>query len=163
MKGIFLLLGSNLGNRSETLQKARDLINNEIGRIVNQSSIYSTKAWGVENQPDFLNQVIELDSALEPHAILREVNKIEERLGRVRYVKWHSRIIDIDLLYYGQLVLNSEDLVIPHKEIENRKFVLIPMNEIASSLIHPKSFVSQKELLLKCTDKLDVQKYEPLE
>jgi len=160
MKGIFLLLGSNLGNRSEMLQKTRDFINNEIGRIVMQSSIYSTKAWGVEDQPDFLNQVIEIDTDLDPHTILKKVNKIEERLGRVRYIKWHSRIIDIDILYYGQMIVESKDLVIPHPEIENRRFVLVPMVEIATSWIHPLLLVSQGELLIKCTDKLDIKKYE---
>ena len=160
MKGVFLLLGSNLGNRQIMLDKALNLIENEIGAILACSSIYHTKAWGIEDQPDFLNQAIEIDSSLPPNKLLIKINAIEEKLGRIRRIKWHSRIIDIDILYYNKLILETEDLIIPHAEIQFRKFALMPMVEIAPDFVHPKLMLSQRELLARCTDELTVKKEE---
>jgi 2-amino-4-hydroxy-6-hydroxymethyldihydropteridine diphosphokinase len=158
MKGIYLLLGSNLGDSSAMLEKAKAEIRHDIGVVVNSSSVYSTKAWGIENQPDFLNQVIEVESGLAASEILQKINKIEENLGRIRYIKWHSRIIDIDILYYGNEIINTEKLIVPHPENQHRNFVLAPMVEIAPELIHPKLLLTQKALLDNCTDKLEVKK-----
>lgn len=158
MKGIFLLLGSNLGDRHAMLEKASTLIREQIGRILQMSSVYSTRAWGIEDQPDFLNQVLEIESNLAPEVILQKANVIEEQLGRVRRIKWHSRIIDIDILYYGNLIVKTGNLTIPHPENENRRFVLVPMAEIASDFIHPVLKVSQSELLERCPDQLEVKK-----
>lgn len=158
MNGIYLLLGSNLGDSLAMLDKAIDLVEVDIGRVVNASSVYSTKAWGIKDQPDFLNQVIEIESAYEPEKLLILVNEIEEKLGRKRFIKWHSRIIDIDILYYNDLILDSEHLIIPHPENENRNFVLRPMAEIAPNFIHPKLKITQAELLSECEDKLGVEK-----
>ncbi|MCK5367443.1 MAG: 2-amino-4-hydroxy-6-hydroxymethyldihydropteridine diphosphokinase [Cyclobacteriaceae bacterium] len=158
MKGIYLLLGSNLGNSREILKKAIVEIENDIGEIVKSSSVYKTKAWGIEDQPDFLNQVVEIESSHSPQIILKRANKIEEKLGRVRRIKWHSRIIDIDILYYGNEIVNTDKLVIPHPENQNRNFVLVPICEIAADLIHPALMFTQKEMLENCADKLDVKK-----
>jgi 2-amino-4-hydroxy-6-hydroxymethyldihydropteridine diphosphokinase len=158
MKGIYLLLGSNLGDSSAMLEKAKVEIMRDIGAIVNSSSVYCTKAWGIESQPDFLNQVIEVESDLAAAEILHKINKIEENLGRIRYIKWHSRIIDIDILYYGNEIINTEKLIVPHPENQHRNFVLVPMAEIAPELIHPKLLLTQKALLDNCTDKLEVKK-----
>lgn len=158
MKGIYLLLGSNLGDSLVMLDKAIDLVEEFIGRVINTSSVYSTKAWGIEDQPDFLNQVLEIDSLFEPEKILILVNEIEEKLGRIRYIKWHSRIIDIDILYYNDLIMDTEHLIIPHPENENRNFVLYPMTEISPEFIHPKLKVTQAKLLSQCEDKLGVKK-----
>jgi len=158
MKGIYLLLGSNLGDSRQKLTDAIKHIELSIGKVIKQSSIYATQAWGIEDQPDFLNQVVEIDSKYGPERILSEINEIERLLGRVRRIKWHSRIIDIDILYYGEQVLNLENLIIPHQEIENRKFALKPMTEIAPKFVHPILFESQKELLAKCKDHLSVEK-----
>lgn len=158
MKGIYLLLGSNLGDSRTLLEKAKVEISNDIGEIINSSSVYSTKAWGIENQADFLNQVIEVESDLMVANILLKINKIEEKLGRVRYIKWHSRIIDIDILYYGNEIIHTEKLSIPHPENQNRNFVLVPMAEIASEFIHPKLLLTQGALLENCNDKLEVKK-----
>jgi 2-amino-4-hydroxy-6-hydroxymethyldihydropteridine diphosphokinase len=158
MKGIYLLLGSNLGDSRAMLEKAKIEIRHDIGVVVNSSSVYSTKAWGIENQPDFLNQVIEVESGLAASEILQKINKIEENLGRIRYIKWHSRIIDIDILYYGNEIINTEKLIVPHPENQHRNFVLAPMVEIAPELIHPKLLLTQKALLDNCTDKLEVKK-----
>lgn len=158
MKGIYLLLGSNLGDSRTLLEKAKIEISNDIGEIVKSSSVYSTKAWGIENQADFLNQVVEVESDLTAVKILQKINKIEGKLGRVRYIKWHSRIIDIDILYYGNKIIDTEKLRVPHPENQNRNFVLVPMAEIAPEFIHPKLLLSQKALLENCTDKLEVKK-----
>lgn len=160
MKGIYLLLGSNLGNSRKILKRAIIEIENDIGDIVTSSSVYKTKAWGVENQPDFLNQVVEIKSSLSPQIILKKANSIEEKLGRVRNIKWHSRVIDIDILYYGELIIDTNNLVIPHPENQNRNFVLVPICEIAPELIHPVLMLTQKEMLKNCTDILCVKKID---
>ena len=156
MKGIYLLLGSNLGDSSNILSTASKRIEASIGTITKRSSVYQSKAWGVEDQPDFLNQVIEIESSLSPEEILKHINQIEDHLGRVRKQKWHSRIIDIDILYYGSAVVKQKDLVIPHKENENRNFVLVPMAEIAPHFIHPQLGFTQQDLLHRCSDRLEV-------
>ena len=156
MKGIYLLLGSNLGDSGKMLKDAARQIESSVGKILRHSSVYKTKAWGVEDQPDFLNQVIEVESSRRPAAILKQINIIEEQLGRIRQKKWHSRLIDIDILYYGNEVVEQKELIIPHKENENRKFVLVPMVEIAPHFVHPLSGLTQVELLRNCSDKLEV-------
>lgn len=156
MKGIYLLLGSNLGNSKEILDHAVSEIEHDIGDIINTSSIYKTKAWGMEDQPDFLNQVVEIESSFSPEVLLEKVNKIEEKLGRVRLIKWQARIIDIDILYYGNVIIKSKHLVIPHPENENRNFVLAPMAEIAPDFIHPVLKLPQKKLLKNSKDDLAV-------
>ena len=160
MKGIYLLLGSNLGDNRTMLQKAARLIDLKIGKIINSSSIYRTKAWGISNQPDFLNQVMEVESLLSAPEILTLVNKIEKQLGRVRHIKWHARLIDIDILYYGSQIINTETLVVPHPENENRNFVLVPMVELAPDLLHPVNHLTQQQLLDQCRDELDVEKID---
>ena len=160
MKGVYLLLGSNLGNSRETLRKAIDQIEVAIGNIISLSSVYKTKAWGIEDQPDFLNQVVKVVSDSTAEKMLQIINEIEEKLGRVRHIKWQSRIIDIDILYYGDEIINSDKLVIPHPENQNRNFVLAPMAEIAPDLVHPVLLLTQRELLENCTDTLDVKKID---
>jgi len=158
MKGIYLLLGSNLGNSLEMLEIARKQIAYHIGEIVIQSSIYQTKAWGIENQPEFLNQVLEVDSSLSPIDLLAILLRIEVDMGRKRYQKWGSRIIDIDILYYGDQVIEAEKLKIPHPENQNRNFVLAPMVEIAADFIHPVLGHTHAKLLEKCGDTLAVKR-----
>lgn len=158
MKGIYLLLGSNLGDRRALLENAKMEIEHNIGKVVQASSVYSTEAWGIENQADFLNQVVEVESGLSAALLLQNINEIEKKLGRVRYTKWHSRIIDIDILYYGNEIIHTDNLIVPHPENQNRNFVLVPMAEIAPNLIHPILLLSQEALLENCTDILDVKK-----
>jgi 2-amino-4-hydroxy-6-hydroxymethyldihydropteridine diphosphokinase len=156
MKGVYLLLGSNLGDSESILRLAKSLIEARIGTVIKASSIYLTKAWGIENQPDFLNQVLELDTVLDASKVLQCILEIERELGRIRFQKWGTRIIDIDILYFGKLIIDTKNLVIPHPENQNRNFVLVPMAEIAPDLMHPVLQLSQTELLKKCPDKMKV-------
>lgn len=161
MEGIFLLLGSNLGNRAEVLEKAiKTLLDNNV--IVKQrSSVYETAAWGIRDQQAFLNQVIEVESGYTALELLQLILDIEQELGRVRKVKWGERLIDIDILYFNDEIINKKELKIPHPGIPDRKFTLIPLVEICPSSIHPVEKIDQKELLNRCEDELKVWKYNP--
>lgn len=151
-----ILLGGNLGNRKENLSQAKIHIEKIIGSIIKESSIYETKAWGVENQPNFLNQVILVETRLSPQNVLIENLQIEKVLGRVRHQKWHERIIDIDILYAENLIINDDNLKIPHPFIQDRKFTLIPLVEISADFIHPIFQKTQRLLNNECVDNLPV-------
>ncbi len=159
MKGIYLLLGTNLGEREENISQARKMIEQEIGAITLKSGIYETAAWGVESEPDYLNQVIKINSDLDPFLLLKTILQIEKRLGRVRYKKWYSRIIDIDILFYDDQIIDTPTLKVPHPEIQNRLFTLIPLCEIAGEEIFPGKSIHIKELIPKCPDKLEVKSF----
>ncbi len=137
MQEIFLLLGSNLGNSLEYLKKAAQLINERIGPIENSSSFYQTAAWGNTNQPDFLNQVISLKTTISALKLLHAIWSIEDSLDRTREERWGARTIDIDIIFYGSEIINLPELIVPHKLVHERRFVLLPLNEIAPQLIHP--------------------------
>lgn len=154
---IFLLLGTNVGNRTLNLDAAKKAIS-RISQIVNQSSLYKTAAWGNTDQPDFYNQVIEINTALEPEALLDKILFIEADLGRIRKEKWGPRIIDIDILFYEERVVQKEHLIIPHPGIPSRKFVLKPLVEIAPLFTHPLLKKTTTTLLHECQDDLTVEK-----
>ena len=137
MIDVFLLLGSNLGDRKAYLEQAVVYIKTDIAPIVNRSSVYETQSWGKTDEPDYLNQVIRLKSDMPAHDLLERILHIEQMMGRKREVKWGSRIIDIDILFYGQAIINDEELTIPHPELHKRLFTLAPLNEIAPDFIHP--------------------------
>jgi len=137
MIDVFLLLGSNLGDRKAYLEQAIVYIKTDIAPIVNRSSVYETQSWGKTDEPDYLNQVIRLKSDMPAHDLLERILHIEQMMGRKREVKWGSRIIDIDILFYGKAIINDEGLTIPHPELHKRAFTLIPLNEIAPNFIHP--------------------------
>ena len=155
--GIYLLLGSNLGDKLTNLQQAKLAIA-EIATIVQESSIYETAAWGNTDQPSFYNQVIEVCSTLAPRALLHHLLDIEKQLGRVRFEKWGARTIDIDILYYENWQVEEHDLIIPHPGIAQRKFTLIPLNEIAPNHIHMITGLSHAEMLQALADDLTVTK-----
>ena len=159
MNTLILGLGGNKGNVTETLHLAQKYLNDEIGLITKKSSNYKTAAWGNSNQPDFLNMVLVLETILEVEQCLEKVLSIEQKLGRIRTAeKWVERTIDIDLLFYNQLIIDKSNLKVPHPYLHERKFVLIPLNEVAPKFLHPKFNTTTEELLKKCTDVLDVQK-----
>jgi 2-amino-4-hydroxy-6-hydroxymethyldihydropteridine diphosphokinase len=157
-KSIFILLGSNLGDRNSNLNYARQEISRSIGEIVTVSSIYKTAAWGNTEQPDFYNQVIEISSALTPEKMLFSVLEIEKNAGRVRDEKWGPRVIDIDILFYNDTVISTERLIVPHPRIPDRKFTLLPLSEIAGGFKHPVTGKTVNEMLALCTDDLLVEK-----
>lgn len=156
-EGIFLSLGSNMGDRAANLANAVQSLH-AIGEIKQQSSIYQTDAWGNTNQPAFFNQVIEIRTSLDPEALLNTLLQIEIQLGRIRDERWGPRIIDIDLLFYGNKSLQQKNLNVPHPGVPLRRFVLAPMAEISPLFIHPLLNKSIAELLNKCTDPLRAEK-----
>jgi 2-amino-4-hydroxy-6-hydroxymethyldihydropteridine diphosphokinase len=134
---VYLLLGSNLGNRKEILDKAIELISLKVGVIISQSKDYETKPWGVTDQPDFLNLAISVYTALKPLEILEQTQAIENQLGRVRKEKWGARLIDIDMMFYGNEIIDEPNLKVPHPLMQERDFALIPLAEIAPDFVHP--------------------------
>jgi 2-amino-4-hydroxy-6-hydroxymethyldihydropteridine diphosphokinase len=155
---IFILLGSNLNDQLGNLAEARLQISRLAGQVITTSSIYKTAAWGNSEQPDFYNQVIELRTSLSPEKLLATILTIESAMGRIRDEKWGARIIDIDILFWGGLIVQQAHLTIPHPQIPNRKFTLIPLNEIAPEFLHPTLNKKVSELLEDCQDKLEVEK-----
>jgi len=160
VKSIYILLGANLGDRLMQLNSALSALEDSLGNIAKVSAIVETEAWGVEDQPSFLNQVIEVKTFLNPIEALEICQSIENQLGRVRSEKWGARVIDIDILYYENEHINLPNLQIPHPYIQDRKFTLIPLVQIAPEYIHPILKKSNKELLAICTDPLDVNIYK---
>lgn len=156
---LILSLGGNQGDIKKTFLSAKNMIAQEIGTIVKESSIYQTQAWGVENQPDFLNQVIIVETKLSPTTILEKCLAIEMELGRKRMKRWGERTIDIDLLFFNNEIIQTENLQVPHPRISERNFILFPLNEIIPNYIHPVLNVSIKNLKNKCIDDLKVFKY----
>lgn len=154
---VFLLLGTNLGNTSMNLERARIYIK-KIGNIVTESSVYRTKAWGKTDQPDFYNQVLGITTDLEPEELLQKVLSIESEIGRERKEKWGPRIIDIDILFYENKIIELENLSVPHPGIPDRRFVLEPLAEIAPDFIHPLLKKNIRTLLKECPDILEVEK-----
>jgi 2-amino-4-hydroxy-6-hydroxymethyldihydropteridine diphosphokinase len=156
---VYLLLGSNMGARLQLLETAIKNINQRIGEVVEKSSIYETAAWGKTDQPGFLNIAIAVNTLLSPLEVLTRALDIESQLGRIREEKWGARLIDIDIIFYGNDIVNIPDqLQIPHPEMHKRKFVLEPLVEIAPALQHPMLNKSLSELLLELSDDLDVTK-----
>lgn len=158
--GIFLLLGSNVGPRRQLLESAIIEIGS-FATIVQRSSLYATEAWGKNDQPEFLNQALEIDTSLDPESLLSKILSIEQKLGRTREEKWGPRTIDIDLLLYRDIVWQTSTLTIPHPEIQNRNFALEPLNEIAASVIHPVRKQTIFELKRNSPDPLKVLKVQP--
>lgn len=155
----YIQLGTNLGDRVTQLKNAILLIEDCIGPIQQLSSIYETEAWGFNNQPNFLNQVIHVETKLSPVQLMNQLLLIEQKMGRERTFKNAPRIIDLDILFYDDLILSTEQLTIPHPQIQYRKFVLEPLMELNPSFIHPVLNKSIEAMAQDCTDVLNVQKF----
>lgn len=158
MKEVYLLLGSNLGDSKKKLSDALRIIEEKLGLVIRSSSLYQTAAWGKTDQPDFINQVLCLRTKLPPRQLLEQILVIENQLGRIRAEKWSSRTIDIDILFYGDLILQEKDLIIPHPFLHLRKFTLMPLCEINPELYHPVLKAKAIDLLNKLEDNLQVKK-----
>lgn len=158
INGIYLLLGSNTGDRNRYLQEARRILSLNDLSIVEKSSLYLSPPWGKTDQPYFLNQVLNVSTQLEPELLMAACLRTENELGRKRLEKYGPRTIDIDLLYYHGRVCATELLTLPHPRIHARRFVLVPLTEIAPDFVHPVLKKTQTELLRECPDPLPVRK-----
>ncbi len=162
MAKAYLLLGGNLGDREKMLKTAVNQLSGSSGHILTSSGIYETQPWGNPGQPLFLNQVVCLDTHLSPEGLLDEIHAIESGMGRKRDGKsYQPRVIDIDILFYDHLVLNTDRLTIPHPLLHTRAFALVPLMEIAPGMIHPVLNRSIEELCSSNQDPLAVRKYRP--
>jgi 2-amino-4-hydroxy-6-hydroxymethyldihydropteridine diphosphokinase len=160
MKKVFLGIGTNLGNKESNLEQAVARIKEYIGPVLNSSAIYETEPWGFHAKDEFLNMVVKVETNLTPSGLLGRILMIESLLGRVRGEKqYSSRLIDIDILLFEDMIVNEESLKIPHPLLHERKFVLVPLCEIASEFIHPVLKKSIADLLKICEDQSDVKKY----
>lgn len=153
----YLLIGGNVGNSFSYLNQSILRLQIQCGNVLQKSSVYETAAWGNTQQPPFLNQALQLHTTLPAPELMYEILKIEESLGRVRKEKYGPRTIDIDILLFNDEVHSTSTLTIPHKELQNRRFVLEPLAEIAPSLVHPVQKKTMKQLLAECTDNLQVK------
>ena len=159
MNKAYLLLGSNMGNSRRQLMIAIKNITRQVGHIIRKSKLYATAAWGNIDQPDFLNQVIIVETKLTALQTIDIILDIEKKMGRVRTKKNAPRIIDIDILFFNKEIIAEKNLNVPHPQIENRRFVLIPLNELSPNFKHPVTHKTIHQLLNDCADTLDVKKF----
>jgi len=159
---IYLLLGSNMGEREILLSKAVSEIAQNCGRLMQSSSLYETAPWGFDSNDWFINQVIRIESELNPRELLTNLLLIEKQMGRTRtHEQYSSRFIDLDVLYFGQQILRTPDLEIPHPRLHLRRFTLLPMNEIAADFEHPILKKTQHQLLAQLKDNSVVRRLIP--
>ncbi|MDB5249604.1 MAG: 2-amino-4-hydroxy-6-hydroxymethyldihydropteridine pyrophosphokinae [Segetibacter sp.] len=157
MNNIFLLTGGNIGDRLKYLHHAWEMVEKQVGPVLKKSSVYETSAWGVTDQSPFLNQVLLVETKLPAAIILETILNIEQALGRKRTEKMGPRTIDIDMLFFNNETISSPNLTVPHPQIQNRRFVLTPLYEIAPGFIHPVLQKTIGELLEICPDRLEVK------
>ena len=158
---VYLLLGTNLGDRAANLHRATQLIRQAVGPVVAASSYYETEAWGVREQPSFFNQLLRVTTTLEHEPLLHALQAIEQQLGKVKLGHWRERLIDLDILYFGNRLVHTPFLTLPHPEIQNRRFTLVPLCEIVPQFVHPVLRKTQEQLLAECSDPLEVRKATP--
>jgi len=154
---VYIALGTNLGERLTNLHAAIAALAPEI-TVLTESHVYETPPWGYEDQPAFLNMAVKAETDLEPEALLKYMKQIEAELGREKSVRWGPRLIDLDILFYDDLVIDTPPLVIPHPRLHERAFVLVPLADVAPEVVHPVSGEFVWELLLKA----DMSGIEPL-
>jgi len=160
MKTVYILQGSNEGNRLEYLDLSAIAIEKRIGAISAKSSVYESEPWGFEARQWFLNRVIGIETELDPLEILHELLAIELEFGRKRVEdgRYHSRTLDLDILFIDTQIISSPKLEVPHPQLQNRRFTLLPLAEIAPTLLHPTLHKTISELLSGCPDQAEVKK-----
>lgn len=159
MSKVYLLLGGNIGDKRQAFARAINLLEQRVGRITGRSAVYETEPWGFESSDMFWNQVLELEVDMAAQKVLQRTLQIEHELGRARKQnQYDSRVIDIDILFYDDQVIESPELVIPHPRIPERKFVLVPLNELIPDMIHPVLQKTIHQLLEECPDQLKVER-----
>lgn len=158
MNTAYLLLGSNEGNRLQWLEQCLQQLEN-FGTVTKRSQIYQTAAWGLEEQPDFLNMAVEVQTTLSSKGLLKGIQQIETNLGRQRTLKWGQRTLDIDILFYNNEIIDLPDLKVPHPFLQERRFALVPLNDIAPAFMHPVLKKTVGELLNECKDELEVRRF----
>lgn len=163
MEQCYLLFGSNMGDKKALFDQACLSINKRCGHVVATSSFYESEPWGFEAEEWFLNRVIVVETALKPEEMLRQLLLIEKELGRVRSPKakgYASRPVDLDILYFGDRIILTDDLIVPHPRLHHRRFALLPLCEVTPDFKHPILGLTQNELLERCNDPLVVRKLE---
>ncbi len=158
MNTAILLIGGNLGDPSINLEKAVQLIGEKAGKVMKKSALYQTAPWGVTDQPDYINQGLEVQTELDAPTLLQCLLEIERNIGRVRQEKWGSRVIDIDMIFFNADVISLPELKIPHPRMQLRNFVLTPLDEIIPEFIHPVLQQTVSQLLAVSPDKLPAYK-----
>lgn len=160
MYSYYLHLGSNQGDRKEKIDSALQAISDKIGPITAQSSVYETEPWGMKEQDNFLNMALLVTSTKDVEEVFHVTKSIESALGNNKKEKWGPRDIDIDILYFDDKIIDSESLKIPHPQLYNRNFVLVPMIEIAGDFVDPVKKISLDEIYDMCEDEGEVFLYE---
>ncbi len=157
MEQLYLLLGGNLGDKQRIFSETERLIGRQLGKILKKSHVYETEPWGFESDNMFWNQAMIVETSLSETECLHTIHQIEKQVGRIRYnQQYSSRIIDIDIIFYNDRVINTEELEIPHPRMVDRNFVLVPLSEIESDKIHPVYEKTIRQLLDECNDTLKV-------
>ncbi len=161
MHKVFLGIGGNIGNKADNFNKVYTFVKNELGKIAKRSSVYETPPWGFSADENFWNQVLIVETELSPNELLQKIAEIENQFGREREIgKYNSREMDIDILYYDDIFIETETLIIPHPRIHQRKFVLVPLNEIAPDFKHPLFRLTSFQMLENCRDESVILKLE---
>lgn len=158
MNTAILLIGGNIGDRPRNLQQAALLIGARAGRIKLESALYETAPWGNVQQPDYLNQGLVLETSLAAPELLEVLMQVEKEIGRIRRLKWGARVIDIDMIFFNNEVVTLPQLKVPHPQMQHRRFVLAPLQEIVPDWIHPILQLTVAQLLDACPDPLPVRK-----
>lgn len=160
MPRVYLALGTNLGDREENLRRALEILGTKVS-IVERSPIYETEPWGIAEQPRFLNIVVSGQTDLTPTDLLAWLKSIERAMGRTHGIRYGPRLIDLDILFYQNAQIRTNELVVPHPRMAERRFVLVPLADIAPDLLHPTLGVSIRELLRRLPEDDSVKPYNP--